>query len=113
MGNGEFNLSALPNLAQISNINDFLITDLNHDGNLDAIGIENLYVSEIETPRNDAGYGLTLLGDGKGKFSVVSNSESGFKIEGDAKKIVSIKINGKEGFLIGMNNADMYHFEMK
>ena len=42
-----------------------LIEDFNQDGNLDILVAGNLYTAEVETPRNDAGIGLVLLGDGK------------------------------------------------
>jgi len=38
----------------------------------------NLYDSEPNTPRADAGNGLWLRGDGKGSFTPVSPAESGF-----------------------------------
>ena len=38
----------------------------------------NLYDAEPNTPRADAGNGLWLKGEGQGRFSPVSPSESGF-----------------------------------
>ncbi len=86
LGDGSFKLSDLPHLAQLSNINDILVDDFNVDGNLDALLVGNLFVSEVETPRNDGGTGLLLLGEGKGGFQAVSPWESGFYARGDAKK---------------------------
>ena len=70
LGNGNFKLSSLPFKAQLSNINDILVDDFNEDGNLDLVTIGNLFVSEIETPRNDAGNGLLMYGNGNGSFEV-------------------------------------------
>ena len=106
LGNGSFKSSPLPNLAQLSNINDFLVDDFNGDANLDVLSVNNLYVSEIETPRNDAGVGLLMLGNGKGEFRAVPSLESGFFARGDTKKMISITIAGKFHILIA-NNHDI------
>jgi len=105
LGNGSFKVTKLPRIAQISNINDMLVTDVNKDGNLDLIAVNNLFVSEIETPRNDAGFGLVLLGDGNGEFSPVRGVESGFIARGDAKGIIEMDIMGKSYILVA-NNGD-------
>jgi len=67
-GDGTFEAHELPMLAQISSVNDFIVEDFNTDGHLDILLAGNLYHAEVETARNDAGYGLLLLGDGKGNF---------------------------------------------
>jgi len=110
LGNGSFRLSTLPNMAQISNINDFLVDDFNGDDNLDILLVGNLFVSEIETPRNDAGTGLLVLGDGKGGFKSVSSTESGFFARGDAKKLIAIKVGGKLRVLVANNNGRLQTF---
>lgn len=104
LGNGSFKLSSLPNRAQISNINDFLVDDFNQDGNLDVLLVGNLFVSEIETPRNDAGTGLLMLGDGEGRFATSTSLESGFFARGDAKKLISVTVGMKSLILVGNNN---------
>ena len=48
----------LPNVAQLSSINQILVQDFDNDGNLDVLIAGNLYNSEVETPRNDASHGL-------------------------------------------------------
>ena len=52
--------------------------DLDGDGHLDLLVAGNLYDAEPNTPRADAGNGLWLKGDGKGGFTPVPASESGF-----------------------------------
>ena len=66
--NGTFVVHQLPSEAQLSSINQILVDDFDRDGNLDALVAGNLYWSEVETPRNDAGTGLLLKGNGKGSF---------------------------------------------
>jgi hypothetical protein len=60
---GEFVMHKLPNEAQLSSVNQIIAKDVDKDGNLDLVMAGNLYGSEVETPRNDAGMGLFLIGD--------------------------------------------------
>jgi hypothetical protein len=77
-GKGSFSSFALPNLAQISPIKAILAHDIDGVGHLDLLVAGNLYDSEPNTPRADAGNGLWLKGDGKGHFAPVPPRESGF-----------------------------------
>ncbi len=104
-----FKLHSLPNLAQISCINKILIEDYNKDGHLDAIIAGNLHASEVETPRNDAGIGLLLHGNGKGEFTPVTAKESGLLVSGDVKDMMKIRIKG-EDYLVAAKNQDALQF---
>ncbi len=106
---GEFVQHKLPNLAQVTNINQIIIQDFNKDFNLDIVVAGNLYGSEVETPRNDAGIGLYLEGDGKGNFKPVRAYDSGLYIEGDTKDLAVIQIAGEE-FIIAVKNDDYLQF---
>ena len=107
--NGKFIKHQLPNEIQFSSVNQIVVDDYNKDGNLDIIGVGNLYASEIETPRNDAGTGIILLGDGKGQFKSLSIQESGLYTPGDVKDMSPIKI-GKKPMLLISNNNDYLKF---
>jgi hypothetical protein len=75
--------------------------------------VGNLYQAEVETPRNDAGIGLVLVGSATG-FKVVDPIESGLFIRGDIKSIAPIKLaNGKKSFLLGANNEKLRLIEFK
>ncbi len=106
---GGFVLHQLPNLAQISNINQILVNDFNNDSNLDIVIGGNLYASEVETPRNDASIGLFLAGDGKGSFKPVNGRDSGLYIEGNVKDLSLININNNK-FIIAGKNDDYLQF---
>jgi hypothetical protein len=106
MGDGRFQLHPFDNLAQISNQNDILIEDVDQDGHDDLIMAGNLYGSEVETIRNDAGIGIWLKGDGKGHFDPVPFRESGLFIDGDVKNMALIKIKGKDVILSVKNNGN-------
>jgi hypothetical protein len=100
-----FTTHRLPELAQLSVINRILVEDFNKDGNLDALIAGNLHASEVETPRNDAGIGLLLAGDGKGGFEPVISRKSGFYATGDVKDMERLTIDGEEYVLV-IRNSD-------
>ena len=77
-GGGAFTSSPLPRLAQIAPIKSIVVHDVDGDGNLDLLAAGNLFDSEPNTPRADAGNGLWLRGDGRGGFVPVSPRASGF-----------------------------------
>ena len=104
---GGFKLHQLPNQAQEAPINQILIKDYNNDGNLDALIAGNLYASEVETPRADAGIGGLLLGNGKGEFEYQDAFKTGFVARGDVKDMASIKIKKDNYILIAKNNDFM------
>lgn len=100
----DFKLHKLPNLAQVSSINNIIVDDFDSDTNLDLLISGNLYGSEIETPRNDAGIGLFLKGDGKGKFHPVHVTKSGFFVPQNSKDMKAIKIGDSNAILVGNND---------
>ena len=106
---GEFIKHQLPNLSQVSNINQILVKDFNNDTNLDILIAGNLYGSEVETPRNDASVGLYLEGNGKGGFKAIPPSESGLYIPGDTKDLSFITIKGKN-YILAAKNDDYVQF---
>lgn len=102
---GTFEMKPLPQLAQISSINKFVVDDFNADGNLDVVLAGNLYNSEVETPRNDSSFGLYLQGDGAGTFTPKTMMESGLKIVGDVRDMELLSIQGKKHLLAVKNDA--------
>ena len=107
--NGQFVMHQLPIEAQFSSVNQVLVEDYNKDGNLDVLVAGNLYVSEVETPRNDAGFGYYFEGNGKGSFRAIPPTESGIFIKGDTKDLVKIKINN-QNYIIAIKNNDYLQF---
>ncbi len=101
---GEFIAKPLPQLAQISSINQIVVEDLDGDTHLDVVVAGNLYNSEVETPRNDASFGLFMKGDGKGEFKAQPMMESGLKIVGDVRGMELITINKVKHLLAAKND---------
>ncbi|MEN7550160.1 VCBS repeat-containing protein [Rapidithrix thailandica] len=108
-GKGQFTANPLPSRAQISSTNGIVVEDVDMDGNPDLILAGNLYGSEVETPRNDAGIGLYLKGKGNGEFEVVAPSESGLYLIGDVKEMKTIQLgnNGEKALLAAMNSDQL------
>lgn len=99
-----FTIKELPVEAQIAPINQIVSRDFDQDGNLDIVIAGNLYASEVETPRADAGNGLYLKGDGTGNFLATPATKSGLYIPGDVKDFEIINIKGMDYFIIAKNN---------
>ncbi len=100
---GKFAVNKLPNQAQIAPINDVIIKDLNNDKLLDIIVAGNLYQSEIETGRADAGTGLVMINKGNRTFEPLNVYESGLYVPGDVKSLNQLVINDENYMFIGIN----------
>ncbi len=103
LGNGKFQLNDLPESAQFAPTNDIAVLDVDGDGNLDAILGGNLFVSEIETIRADAGVGVFLKGNGKGDFKVISPANSGLYMNYDVRHLEKITLGGKQAIVAATN----------
>lgn len=107
---GKFTLVPLSNLAQISPVNAIVVEDFDGDGKLDVVLGGNLFVSEVETGRADAGKGLFMKGNGDGTFQPYSVYQSGLNIPGDVKDILPITAGGKRLLLVTNNNGPLQVF---
>ncbi|WP_411032206.1 VCBS repeat-containing protein [Spongiimicrobium sp. 3-5] len=105
--NGQLNAINLPNMAQISCVNQILVDDFDNDTNLDFIIAGNLHSSEVETPRNDAGNGLFLKGDGAGNFLPLESYKTGLLTTGDVKDISLINVKGDQYLLVAKNSDSL------
>ncbi|MEZ4958028.1 MAG: FG-GAP-like repeat-containing protein, partial [Saprospiraceae bacterium] len=107
LGNGVLELSNLPSEAQIAPVNAIVLEDFDGDGLQDILLGGNLYVSEVETGRADAGKGLYLKGLGNGQFQPFLNYDSGLSLSGDVKDIhlVNTGNSANKMVVIGNNNA--------
>jgi hypothetical protein len=103
-----FKQLSLPEMAQISTINDVLIEDLNSDGYLDLITIGNNYAQETLFGRYDASIGTVLLGDGKFNWQPLTNYTSHLLIEKQAQRIRRLRTaDHSEILLITVNNGPL------
>jgi hypothetical protein len=111
-GNGKFIMHQLPNRTQFSSINDMV--EINYKNNSTAYVVAgNLYGSEVETPRNDAGIGLVLQSTATGEIKVVPPAESTLIIRGEVKAIGKIKLaSGKDALLFAINKGALKLIEL-
>ena len=106
LGGGKFRLKPLPAQAQIAPVNGMVIKDFDDDGNLDALLTGNSYAPDVSIGRYDAFMGLYLKGDGKGGFSHVSTSKSGFLVDSDARSLIQVYTRRGNALLMSASNAD-------
>jgi hypothetical protein len=102
--NGKFIRKDLPLKAQMAPTNQILISDFDNDGIKDLLLAGNLYASEVETPRADAGFGSFLKGSKNAMFNELSASQTGLFVDGDVKDLAFITIKGKNYILVANNN---------
>jgi hypothetical protein len=104
-GGLRFRLQPMPAMAQLSNYNDALITDLNKDGKPDVVLAGNFDADVIALGRNDTDHGSLLINGGSGNFSY--QQMNGLSVRGVSKKIREITVSGKRYLLIARNNETL------
>lgn len=98
LGNGTFKMHELPQIAQVSPNFGLTADDYDGDGNLDLVTVGNFYDGpEPMVVRYDASCGLVMKGDGKGGFTPLSPSESGFIARGDARGLFPVRVGKTNG----------------
>ena len=107
----KFAIHELPVNAQMFPIYSFCLEDLNADKLMDILAVGNLFATQPDLGRFDAGYGLAMLGDGKGNFKGDPLALQGFLVKGegrDIQKIVTSK--GERFFIVALNNDSLKVF---
>jgi len=112
-GRGQFAFRSLPRLAQTSPVFGLALTDMDADGHLDLVLVQNFFSPQPETGRMDGGLSLLLQGNGDGTFTPIWPDESGLIVPGDAKSLVTTDLNddGRTDFVIGLNDDEPMVFE--
>ncbi|GAB4421341.1 MAG: VCBS repeat-containing protein [Bacteroidia bacterium] len=106
-GGGRFGWRDLPVEAQLAPVRDLLLEDIDGDGLRDIVLAGNLYVSEIETARADAGMGLWLRGAGAGTFAPVRAHTSGLYLPCDLRYLVPVHTPQGLALLAGVNDGPL------
>ncbi|MCB9265200.1 MAG: VCBS repeat-containing protein [Lewinellaceae bacterium] len=104
-GNGRWSLHPLPAMAQVAPVFAIQPLDANGDGLTDLLLAGNYERTRANWGRFDANHGVLLLNKGDGQWSYVPQHRSGFRINGDARHILSFAQNGRRLLLIGRTNA--------
>jgi hypothetical protein len=111
-GDGTFALKPLPKFAQSAPINGMEVTDINRDGWLDVLIVGNDYSNEVFHGYQDGMDGICLLNKGDGDFEAMHSKDSGFKVPGDAKALVSLSVGGQRLFVASQNNDRILSFSL-
>ncbi len=112
-GKGNFTLKSLPKEVQFSNISAIETGDFDQDGILDIALAGNFYDILPEWGRNDANYGIILKGLGKGNFKLMKSAESGFRAQGQVRKMFLAKGKDKLSLILAKNNDNAQVFSIK
>lgn len=107
-----FKAIPLPEITQLSVVNDVLVTDVNTDGHLDLVTVGNNYSQETLFGRYDASYGSVLLGDSKLNWTPLIPQESGFAAGEDAKAIRQLESGKRRSVVVLNNNSPLSYFTM-
>ncbi|MFS4445088.1 VCBS repeat-containing protein [Maribacter sp. 2307UL18-2] len=110
-GNGTFDYTYLPELAQLFPVLKSTFIDIDHDGFEDVILGGNIYETEVETPRLDAFSGLVLISNGKDGYHAVSQKESGLSMNGNIKDLMVLSTQESTMLMASQNNGKILFFE--
>ena len=102
---GRFEAVPLPVEAQFAPAFGLSVADFDGDGREDLFLAQNFFGVDAETPRQDAGTGLVLLGDGRGRFRGLSPREAGFSLPGEqrASAIADVDGDGRPDLAVGQH----------
>ena len=109
----KFESQRLPEVAQLSTVNDLLIEDLNLDSFDDLILIGNNYSQETLFGMYDASIGCILLGDGNLHWRSLPSTETGFVSNKDAKMIKLLQSGSGRKVIISNNNDEFDVFDLQ
>jgi len=109
-GNGTFTVKTLPVEAQLSPVYAISVEDYDGDGIKDILLAGNLYHVKPEVGRYDASYGTFLKGSPNLNFVAIPAKQTGFRIDGEARDIMTIETKKGKKLLVGRNNDEIQIF---
>jgi hypothetical protein len=112
-GGKGFKLQALPREAQLAPMFGIDVTDFDGDGNVDIALGGNLYKVKPQVGRYDASYGLFLRGDGKGHFAPQQAKQSGIRIDGEVRDMVTLSTATKKILVVARNSNPVVVYQVK
>jgi hypothetical protein len=104
---GGFEARLLPAEAQFTAAFCPVVADFDNDGAEDIVLSQNVFGVHREESRQDAGFGLLLLGQGDGTFETASIRESGLTVFGEGRGAATADFNrdGRADLVICQNGA--------
>jgi hypothetical protein len=103
----------LPVEAQFAPAFGVNIADANGDGNEDVFLSQNFFSVRPESDRLDAGRGLWLLGNGRGKLAALPGQDSGVEVYGEQRgsAVGDFNQDGRVDLLVSQNSAAFKLYE--
>ncbi len=112
-GNGKLEVRPLPVQAQFSPVYGIASMDVNKDGNPDLLLGGNFEKTRVAIGKMDANHGMLFLGDGKGNFKYVPQTESGFAVKGDVRDIQVVKTKDKIKVLFSISDKQVVSYSLQ
>jgi len=109
-GHSGFVFRDFPKEAQLAPINSIIYKDFDGDKIKDLLMAGNNYMSEVETTRADAGKGVFLKGQTKGKFEYVENTKTGFYATKDVRAMATLKSKSGNNVIVINNQGNSQLF---
>lgn len=103
-GKGQFTLTVLPYLVQLSSVHASVIIDVDKDGKKDIVLAGNFFDLLPQFCSIDASYGHVLLNKGQGRFEPIAASESGLLVKGQVRDMAVVQQKNKKAILLARNN---------
>jgi hypothetical protein len=101
---GSYTLAPLPREAQIAPVYGVLAGDFDHDGKTDLLLAGNFSGVPPEIGSMMASYGLLLRGDGRGGFTPLRATESGFVVPGEARDVQRVRTARGDLYIVARND---------
>jgi hypothetical protein len=103
-GGGKFTLIPLPREAQLAPVYGILPLDVDGDGMTDLALGGNLDEVRVDLGSMHSSYGLVLRGDGRGTFSPIPSTKSGFFVPGQIRDIQRVRTRNGALYVVARNN---------
>ncbi len=108
-----FQKTKLPIEAQLAPVLSCQSIDINQDGFQDLILGGNIYNTEVETPRLDAGIGTVLISNQENDYEILNYQETGLVINGNVKSIKIVETSEGKILIAGKNNDYLSGFKLR
>ncbi len=102
--NGNFTVTFLPSLLQLSSINAVVCKDINNDGRKDLVLAGNQFNYLPQFSRLDASYGWVLLNSGNKEWNILHQKQSGIFVKGEVRDIQIIQTKKGTIFIFLQSN---------
>ncbi len=106
---GKFIAESLPIEFQFAPVYSMLAKDVNGDGNMDLIAGGNLTTTRARTGKLTGNCGIVALNNGKGKFTVLTPSQSGLHLNVDVRHLIMFN----DVLMAGINNQQVLTYRMR